>query len=300
MTPDHLFMVGSIVKMFTKIAIFRLQDMGLLDINDPLYAHLPGVPDDKKGITIVHLLKHQSGLPDFVNEQGDAIDNNFANLQGEEEVDWDYVPTTRQEITERGLKATLLFEPGTDTQYSNLGYGLLASLIVEKTGQDYEAFIRDNVFRPAGMTHTGSVLPDWSGLPRTEGCAGGNPWPMPFFIGRWMADGPSWNNRGNGGMMGTMADLVNFVNGIRDNVFFDHEAVYEAYRDHQIGTSNRFKERAAAAFGGNGIYNAYYYWLAESDLKLISFSTRAENDGESYLSDFLGFIETYLDSAKPN
>ncbi len=301
MTPEHLFMVGSIVKMFTKIGVFKLQDLGLMDFNDSLAKHLPGVPEDKKDITIFHLLRHQSGLPDFVNERGETINNNFANLRGEEEVDWDYVPTTREEITERGLKAELLFEPGTEERYSNLGFALLASLIVELSGQDYEAFIRENVFLPAGMTQTGSVLPDWQGLAITEGCAGDKPWPMPYFIGRWMADGPSWNNRGNGGMMGTTDNLLKFVNGIRDNVYFENEAVNQAYRDHQIGTSGRFKERAAAAFGGNGIYNAYYYWLAENDIKLISFSTKAEHNGENYLGDFLDFLEVYLSSsANPN
>ena len=61
-TPDTVFTVGSITKQFTAAAILKLEMQGKLRVTDRIGKHLPGVPEDKAGITLHHLLTHSAGL----------------------------------------------------------------------------------------------------------------------------------------------------------------------------------------------------------------------------------------------
>ena len=62
MGPDSVFSLGSITKPFTAAAILRLQELGKLKTSDPISRFFEGVPEDKAGITLEHLLTHSSGL----------------------------------------------------------------------------------------------------------------------------------------------------------------------------------------------------------------------------------------------
>ena len=59
---DYAYSVGSITKQFTASAILVLEQRGLLNTNDKISVHLPGIPEDKSDITIHQLLTHTSGL----------------------------------------------------------------------------------------------------------------------------------------------------------------------------------------------------------------------------------------------
>ena len=61
MGPDSVFNLGSITKPFTAAAILRLQELGKLKTSDPVSRFFDGVPADKAGITLEHLLTHSSG-----------------------------------------------------------------------------------------------------------------------------------------------------------------------------------------------------------------------------------------------
>src|SRR5262245_38914716 len=65
MRPDTIFGIGSTPIDFTKAGILLLAERGKLSLNDPITKHLAGVPDDKKAITLAHLMTGRSGLQDF-------------------------------------------------------------------------------------------------------------------------------------------------------------------------------------------------------------------------------------------
>ena len=113
MRPDSVFNLGSITKPFTAAAILRLQELGKLKTSDPVSRFFDGVPGDKAGITLEHLLTHSSGL-----------ESDFSPT--------DYEATTREEYVRRALASKLLFPPGEGYEYANAGYSLLAA-IVEQT-----------------------------------------------------------------------------------------------------------------------------------------------------------------------
>jgi D-alanyl-D-alanine carboxypeptidase len=144
---DTKFRIGSMNKMFTATAILQLVQAGKLQLTDPLGKYLTDYPNKNVAskVTIHHLLTHTGGTGDFFGPQFDAHRQELRALK-------DYV-------TLYG-KRDLAFEPGSRWEYSNYGF-LLLGLIVEKvSGQDYYDYVRDHVFKPAGMSSTGSLPED--------------------------------------------------------------------------------------------------------------------------------------------
>jgi hypothetical protein len=133
------------------------------------------------------------------------------------------------------------------------------------------------------------VLPDWSGTRIADGCYNGEDWIMPLTAGRWTKDGPSWNLRGNGGMMGTVDDLKRWLDALRRADFLPAATMSEFLSD-VVGRSRTFEESATAAAGGNGIYNSFYLWLVDSDRMLIMISNNGDHQVESYLDQVFPMI----------
>jgi CubicO group peptidase (beta-lactamase class C family) len=188
-TSETVFSIGSITKQFTAAAIMKLETMGTLSTEDPLGFHLAGVPEDKAGITLHHLLTHTSGL--------------VANTGP------DYEPVGRDEAVARALAEPLLFPPGESMSYSNAGYSLLAAVIEITSGLSYEEFLRAYLFEPADMTHTGYRLPDWSAST------------VAHWYQRRVDNGtplekqyPYWNLIGNGGILSTTGDMYSWVGAL--------------------------------------------------------------------------------------
>ncbi|GAB2587480.1 serine hydrolase domain-containing protein [Streptomyces capparidis] len=184
---DTVYDIGSVTKQFTAAAVVKLQAQGRLRTSDTIGEHLRGVPGDKRGITVGHLLTHTSGLLDSLGD--------------------DYEPLSRAEFLDEALASDLLAAPGEEYRYSNVGYSLLAAIVEEVSGEDYESYLAEHLFRPAGMRLTGYVLPDWDdGEIAVEYSAAGDPRGTPLDH-PWADDGPYWNLRGNGGMLSTARDM---------------------------------------------------------------------------------------------
>ena len=250
-TPDTAFDIGSLVKPFTMMAILKLESDGKLRRADSIARFLPGVPADKAGITIQQLLTHASGLPDIVDASSKPL--GYAP-------DFDYEPVSRDEIVRRALHAKLLYAPGTSSKYSNLGYSLLGVIIEIASGQPYERFVHDRVFVPAGMTRTGYVIPPW---PRNEiavGYQGKSAWGTPLDH-RWLADGPSWNFRANGGMLSNARDLHRWIAALDGGALLT-PAEKQAFFDLAVHRNKR-GARTMGAAGSNDVFDACYLWYPD-------------------------------------
>ncbi len=141
---DTKFNLGSINKLFTQIAIGQLIEQGKLAYDDKLGKYLPGYPnrDVVEKVTIRHLLSMTSGIGDFFGPKYEATPKNkLRNIK-------DYLPLFAAE--------PLAFAPGTQNQYSNGGYIVLGAIIEQVTGQAYYEYVREHIFKPAGMNDT-----DW-------------------------------------------------------------------------------------------------------------------------------------------
>src|SRR6185436_10374477 len=137
-TPETVFQIQSITKMFVASAMMILQREGKLSLDDELSRHLEGVPESWKGITIRRILNHTSGIKDYINEP-------FASLR---------IDISDEEVLKQTAQRPLNFQPGEKYSYCNTGY-LLAGMIIRKTtGVSYGEFIRKKIFEPLAMSQT--------------------------------------------------------------------------------------------------------------------------------------------------
>jgi N-acyl-D-amino-acid deacylase len=150
--PDALFRLASLSKPITAAAVLRLAEMGRVGLDDPVLPLLArlGAPADPRlpRVTPRLLLHHTAGW-----DQARTIDPTYgvgarqameaAGLPG---------PPTCEGAIRFMLGRPLDFDPGARFAYSNFGYCVLARVLEEATGERYEAWVREHVLAPAGIT----------------------------------------------------------------------------------------------------------------------------------------------------
>jgi len=251
MTVDAGFDIGSLVKPITAVAVLRLEELGLLSTRDRLSMYFPQTPPDKADITIWHLLTHRAGLPDIFGGDYDVVSRGW--------------------VLERALAAELLGPPGIEERYSNAGYSLLAMIIEDVSGVPFEEFVRREVLLPAETPELGYVLAGWSADRLAVGYRGGRRWGTPLDHA-WADDGPGWNLRGNGGMLGTAESMGRWYEALFDGDILGSEAL-EEYYGFDAGESQSAGGRALAHAGGNGVFNTLQVSWIDHDVHLTFFTS---------------------------
>jgi CubicO group peptidase (beta-lactamase class C family) len=150
-TPETIYSICSISKLFTSIGVMQLRDAGKLRLDDPVARHIPWFKikrSDPQGpeITIEGLLTHSSGLP---------READFPYWTGPE-----FTFPTREQIKERIAGQQTLYPAERYFQYSNLGITLAGELITSASGDDYESYVRARVLDPLGLKSTTSEMPE--------------------------------------------------------------------------------------------------------------------------------------------
>jgi CubicO group peptidase (beta-lactamase class C family) len=142
-TIDTKFNLGSMNKMFTGVSVMQLLEAGKLSLDDSLGKFLPAgamKPEVLSKVRIKHLLSHTSGLGSyFTPEWGRQSRALWRSVD-------DWMGLVKNE--------SLQFEPGTRWAYSNTGMLVLGKVIEVASGQDYFAYVREHIAKPAGMTST--------------------------------------------------------------------------------------------------------------------------------------------------
>lgn len=268
-TPQTPFDIGSITKQFTAAAILKLEMQGKLRVSDPISRFFDGVPADKQGITLHQLLTHTSGLENGFGEDYDAM--------------------TRDALVAKALGSKLQSAPGERFSYSNAGYSLLGAVIEKASGQPYEQFLRDQLFKPAGMTMTGYRLPKWKPAEIAHGYQGETDWGTPLDH-PWAPDGPWWNLRANGGMLSTAEDLHRWRTALDGDRIFSAAAKAKLVTPYVketeggpfhygygwfVSTTDR-NTRLAAHTGTNGVFYADFQRYLDERVALFAGSSQSE------------------------
>lgn len=208
MRPDTILAIGSTPIDFTKAGILLLAERGKLTLKDPITKYLAGVPDDKKSITLEHLMTGRSGLPDFHELPTDR--------------DPDHGWIDRAEAVRRILNQQLLFPPGTQRRHSHSAFGLLAAILEIVSGQTYQDFTREHLFKPAGMKDTGffgeKYAEDRMAVgygPRKDGALNAPP-----YWGK-----TSWLVMGSGGQVSTADDMWRWIRAVRGEKLLSKESL---------------------------------------------------------------------------
>jgi CubicO group peptidase (beta-lactamase class C family) len=144
------WIIGSTGKPQTVAMIARLVDRGTLSWDAPLASMLPALADqmrpEYRTVTLVQLLSHHAGLPENVDDPK-FVQSFFTDKR----------PLAAQRLAyiTRALRDAPVYAPGSDFGYSNTGF-LIAAVIAERaTGKSYETLMRQEIFKPLGMTSAG-------------------------------------------------------------------------------------------------------------------------------------------------
>jgi CubicO group peptidase (beta-lactamase class C family) len=162
---DSRFRLASVSKQFTAAAILRLQDEGVLSVDDPLCRWVEGCPEAWAPIRLHHLLSHTSGIPDLMARPGWGLRR--------------VTPATPDELTAESMQYGLQFPPGTKIRYNNAAYNMLGHVVQKASGLPLGDYLREAFFAPLGMADTGveddasDVVMGYANL------GGGGPTPQP-------------------------------------------------------------------------------------------------------------------------
>ena len=139
--PDSLFDLASLTKILAVTPAWMLMERrepGTIDCS--ISRWFTDIPPDKSGITPRHLLAHCSGLPAWRPYY----------LHGS---------NTRSEMLDRIFSESLEYTTGSLSVYSDLGFMLLAFILEKQYGQDFNAFVAENLYEPTGLNDDLVFLP---------------------------------------------------------------------------------------------------------------------------------------------
>jgi CubicO group peptidase (beta-lactamase class C family) len=153
---NDLWHIGSDTKAFTATMIARLVDRGVMTFDDTLATCFPDVAPTMNAayrtVTLKQLLSHMAGLPPMTNDKDLPV--YLGVIKGIADV-----KAQRAALAKFYLSQPPAREPGTQFEYSNLGFILAGAAAEQRTGKSWEDLIRTEVFEPLGITHAGFGAP---------------------------------------------------------------------------------------------------------------------------------------------
>jgi CubicO group peptidase (beta-lactamase class C family) len=137
-TPKTLFDMASLTKVIaTTTAVMQLYEQGKIHLNDKVAHFLPKFAQNGKGdVTIRQLLTHSSGLKPDISLKG--LHN-------------------RKQVIDRLLAQKQTYKPDTKSVYSDSNFMILALIVSKITGQKFAVYVKQYIFKPLGMNHTGFI-----------------------------------------------------------------------------------------------------------------------------------------------
>lgn len=194
-TPQTQFLVGSLSKSFTAIAVLQLAQTGRLDLDRPVQTYVPDFiladPHHAAQITVRQLLNQVSGLsdlgfPELQLSQAGSIGDRMIELQ----------------------HAHTVQAPGTEFHYCNLNYDILARLVEVVSQKPFATYLREHIFEPLRMSNTLSVTTSSEALRQAPQLAQGHF--MAFGIPVGTDEMPGYLG-GSSGTISTAADMARYM-----------------------------------------------------------------------------------------
>lgn len=252
-TADTKFCIGSVSKQFAAAAILLLRQDGQLSVVDKLSKYFP---DYRYGneLTIRHLLDMRSGIREFYDVE--YIDDAFTELPTGElrgVITNDNTVEENREILEDWLlRQPLEFEPDTAFEYSNSNYFLLARIVEIVSGQSYNEFLRERIFKPLGMTHTTFI--DDVDLFDQPDMAQPTVTPQTVYVGVTM---------GLGDMISNARDIDRWLTSLKTHELLTEESVDMMTTDYTNEDDDDDEEEENYGFGirpcGDGLFHSGYF-----------------------------------------
>lgn len=214
-TIDTKFSLASVSKQFTAVAILQLLEKRKISLEDKLTKYYPNFPNGDS-ITIKMMLTHNAGF----------------------QMDYDELYLTKafldkDSVANYIMQKPLLFIPGSNTAYSNIGYYLLARIIEKVSNQSYATYLKTNLFNKARMHNTGVSTNDSIvfRLAKTYYTKDNKLIKTPYI---------NWNyNIGHDGVYSTIEDLNSWNKSLFDSDLLLNEEskkrMFTSYNDQDFG-----------------------------------------------------------------
>ena len=282
-TPETVYGVASVSKLFTATAIMQLAESGKLDIDQPLQTYIPEFSINSRftgsdPITLRNLMTHHSGLPsDLLNGMAVLGDNEISLTE-----------SAFDEFVQQLETSYVATPPNTGFSYSNLGYGLLGHAVAQSAGRDFIKYMDDAILRPLGMTSSSfTITPEIEQLRSKEYRNGEE------VTHVWFRDLPA------GGLSTNVKDLSRFMMMVFGDGEADGQRILKAETlaemlrpqntdvpldlDTQWGlswwllpVSLEYAGNSAWHSGGQGMWNSILYTLPDHKLGVVVLGNSAE------------------------
>ena len=206
--PRSLFKIASISKLYIAAAAAKLihKDSLLLDMT--LADYLPEYAErieNAHAITLRMMLKHRSGIPDFIDHP---------------DFPWSDLPISSRDALELVLDKNAEFEPDKREKYSNTNYLLIGEILDSTLGYSHHRYIKQNVLEPLGLNDTYSLLSEVNPDDVMSG----------YFIGYDPDVKQNDYTIPGGSMVATAQDVGIFLRALIDGSLFneDEKAIYSS------------------------------------------------------------------------
>jgi D-alanyl-D-alanine carboxypeptidase len=227
---DNIARIGSATKPFTSTLVLQLVDEGLLSLDATLSQFVPDYPNGEN-ITVEHLLRHRSGIPEI-----QLVDRFFILtlllvpenwFTPEDILVWTYLPIPIWELrTGVFVPREPSGPPGGDFHYSQPGYVALGHIVEKITGKALADVYDERIIRPIGLTGTHFPVKDEplypSGYTNLFGLLDDK---VPGSSLVDSANGLNSSGGSAGGMISTAGDLVTFLSGMLEGRLLSGDAL---------------------------------------------------------------------------
>jgi len=130
--------IGPMSQGFTAVAVFQLYEAGKLDIRDPVDKYVSNLPAPWAKTTILELLQHASGIPDYRAAPGFKADHSYKPL----------------DLLALVGEKPALFKAGTEVRMSATDFLLLGLVVERSSGMSFHDYVTQNQIEPLGLRST--------------------------------------------------------------------------------------------------------------------------------------------------
>ena len=283
-SAEYRFRIGSITKLFTATVVLQLMEEGLLGLEDAYFdlinketqkilsgIHFLEETDFTKEISVLHLLQHSSGLPDYFSDDERFL--NYVMHHPSQFWDWKLV---LEKYFAFGLNLKPSFFPGKGFHYSDTNYLLLAILIEQITNKPLQQVYREKIITPLGLNDTFLEFHELPGKIK--------PVVYPYYGIHSLENINTSFDWGGGGVISAMNDLDIFIRSLMKGILFKQPGALNLLirlqntcsvtdkpgRSVQYGLGIQKRDFPGYSFfGHNSAYGSMLFYEPEKDISII-------------------------------
>jgi CubicO group peptidase (beta-lactamase class C family) len=275
-----IFQIGSLTKSFTATLILRLQEEGYLHLSDKLSTYFPSYPQGDK-ITLKHLLTHTSGIVSYTET------DEFTGAAASEATQ----PKTKEQILALFEDKPLMFKPGTKYSYSNSGYFLLGWIAQKVVGKPYEQLMREKVFEPLQIGHSGF---DFIHLQHANKATG-----YSYLTKQRQEPSIAYDSTisyAAGAMYSTLTDVYKWARSMTTEAMLPQKTWQQAFTPYKgeygygFFSGKMHQRKFIGHSGGTKGFSAHFVWFEKGDVVIILLSNVLEETNLGAITSSLASI----------